>query len=132
MKLTKQLKTVLIFVGLLIIIAMLDKPDSFFIAPTCIVKDDCWEPLQDGFCGVRYDCIQGRCYSEQVRCVEDCGNGIDDDSDGLVDCNDDDCWHSNVCPCSSMLFKDCRPGRCFCPESQTPKWFTGEGCECTG
>ena len=29
---------------------------------------------------------------------EDCGNGLDDDLDGLIDCNDSDCLGSDICP----------------------------------
>lgn len=32
-----------------------------------------------------------------VAVVEDCSNGVDDDGDGLVDCNDDDCFSDPAC-----------------------------------
>ena len=29
---------------------------------------------------------------QQIECAEICDNGIDDDKDGWIDCNDPDCW----------------------------------------
>jgi len=42
-------------------------------------------------------------------CTEICGNGIDDDNDGLIDCDDEDCCENDFCdnqitPCTSCIF----------------------------
>ncbi|GEM_PF-5025171 len=37
------------------------------------------------------------CNPERVATVERCGNGLDDDLDGRIDCRDDDCVDSLVC-----------------------------------
>jgi len=38
--------------------------------------------------------------SGQLACVELCGNGIDDDQDGLIDCRDPDCGGDAACACA--------------------------------
>ena len=37
------------------------------------------------------DCEDEDCATD-IACAEDCSNDLDDDSDGDVDCADDDCW----------------------------------------
>jgi len=37
-------------------------------------------------------------------CVEDCANGIDDDQDGLIDCDDSDCEQDLACTCDHPDF----------------------------
>ena len=32
-----------------------------------------------------------------MQCNEDCFDGVDNDADGLLDCQDDDCWHFVEC-----------------------------------
>ncbi|MCP4123921.1 MAG: tail fiber domain-containing protein [Bacteroidetes bacterium] len=52
------------------------------------------------------------CKDEEVDPVEDCGNGIDDDGDGLVDCDDfDDCIGVDPCgfPSDLRLKEDITP-----------------------
>ncbi|MFT6819939.1 MAG: hypothetical protein ACJATT_003763 [Myxococcota bacterium] len=34
-------------------------------------------------------------------CPEDCANGLDDDADNLVDCDDSDCWGEPECGCDN-------------------------------
>ncbi|MEM6966159.1 MAG: M43 family zinc metalloprotease, partial [Bacteroidota bacterium] len=46
---------------------------------------------------------------ELVPCEEICDNGIDDDNDGLIDCEDDDCCDATFCnnqptPCDTCVF----------------------------
>lgn len=43
---------------------------------------------------IRSNCLV--IYVDQ-NCVENCNNGKDDDGDGKVDCDDPDCYNSNVC-----------------------------------
>ncbi len=52
----------------------------------------------DGAVYVRVERISSGCFAVamitlnvDVKCVENCGNGIDDDGDGLIDCDDPDC-----------------------------------------
>lgn len=52
-------------------------------------------------------------YIDNVRIVyeavppdEICDNGIDDDGDGLIDCDDPDCDGHPACPCNRILFAD--------------------------
>jgi len=40
------------------------------------------------------DCEDADC---AAVCLEDCGDGTDDDSDGYIDCEDDDCWGVGDC-----------------------------------
>ena len=51
-----------------------------------------------------------------------CGNGVDDDGDGVIDCNDPDCYNSNVCTteiCNDGIdndndgWTDCSDSECF-------------------
>jgi len=42
----------------------------------------------------RVDCEDGECSD---LCIESCTNGEDDDGDALVDCEDDDCWGTEWC-----------------------------------
>jgi hypothetical protein len=39
-------------------------------------------------------------------CLEDCDNGVDDDFDGDIDCNDTDCNGDPACPISKQVFSD--------------------------
>ncbi len=133
MKTNKQL--ILIF-GVLILIAMLDSPETQnqTVIPECFEKADCWRPITEEYCNVEFDCIQGKCYTSDVLCPELCGTGEDEDKDGYIDCADDDCWDSIYCDCSIMNFNECVTGRCYCA-SGIPRWhITGGGnyCWCVG
>jgi hypothetical protein len=48
-----------------------------------------------GLCGSGSDA--GTCVTSNTGSTEDCSNGIDDDNDGNVDCDDDDCGTAAVC-----------------------------------
>ncbi|PKN54846.1 MAG: hypothetical protein CVU56_24420 [Deltaproteobacteria bacterium HGW-Deltaproteobacteria-14] len=66
------------------------------------------ECLGDNICG--YPCS---CEPEQV---ELCGNGVDDDGDGLIDCNDPDCAGVAHCGCTPnqgfpCCYPTCAPGQ---------------------
>lgn len=129
----KEYQTMLIIIGALIVITQLSAPAPQTVAPSCFSKEDCWQPIKEGYCGVDYDCVIGKCYSEDIGCPEECGNNVDDDADGLIDCQDSDCWDDVYCHCSFMGHQDCREGRCFCPAGKQPKWFILESsnyCEC--
>lgn len=45
----------------------------------------------------RVDCEDGDCW-DIAGCIEDCISGADDDGDGLIDCADDDCFGLPGCP----------------------------------
>ena len=52
-------------------------------------------------CNVTWDFICADAYQDVFggSCgTEDCNNGLDDDADGLVDCDDPDCVDSDACP----------------------------------
>ena len=73
------------------------------------------------------DCADADCAGD-AACLEDCGNGEDDDLDGDVDCADADCAGDAACPedCGNGLdddgdgLVDCEDGACIgdptCPE----------------
>ncbi len=54
------------------------------------------EPVFNDICGIPY-------------CIEVCGNGIDDDSDGLVDEFDADCACLNSIGCGTPFYNHCTP-----------------------
>ncbi len=58
-------------------------------------------PCNDGDpCTPDEACALGVCVASTTGCTEDCGNSIDDDLDGTVDCVDDDCSGAALCsPC---------------------------------
>ena len=43
------------------------------------------------------DCEDPDCFNSNVCTVEICNNGIDDDSDGWIDCSDSECYDLEVC-----------------------------------
>ena len=53
-----------------------------------------------GFASGTYACIRGGCTYDLTGCIraENCENGIDDDGDALVDCEDDACVDAVECP----------------------------------
>jgi len=42
------------------------------------------------------DCEDGSCYLDPTCGESDCADGLDDDADGLTDCDDDDCWGARM------------------------------------
>ncbi len=130
----KTNKNLFWIIGIIILISVLDKPEPQTVASECFEKEDCWRPPIADYCSVNYDCIQGKCYSNDVLCPEVCNSGKDEDLDGYTDCDDDDCWDSPTCHCSIMEFNNCITGMCYC-ESGIPRWFiTSESnyCWCVG
>jgi gliding motility-associated-like protein len=63
-------------------------------------------------------------FSDLVGCVEICGNGIDDDNDGLIDCDDPDLV--NDCCCQNPLTLDLGPDQEVC-ENGTVTLDAGPG-----
>lgn len=56
------------------------------------------------FAGIDNISLTGSCGA-----IEDCTNGIDDDGDGLIDCDDPDCGGVGTCPeiqCSDGIDND--------------------------
>jgi hypothetical protein len=104
------------------------------VVPQCFSREDCYAPINEGFCDSDYDCVQGECYSSDVLCPETCYGQQDEDQDGLVDCADQDCWNSPYCSCQTASYTTCKPGRCYCPNAMVPAWFvegTSHYCACT-
>ena len=101
----------------------------------CFEKADCFAPIKQGYCNVRFDCIASRCYTQDVLCPEICDSGRDEDLDGKTDCSDSDCYSSPLCSCTIASFNACQSNACWCPENQESRWFVGpEGngeCICT-
>jgi hypothetical protein len=46
--------------------------------------------------------------AELSRAAEDCGNGVDDNADGQLDCADDQCWPTQACLGAAPLVRDPR------------------------
>ncbi|MBK9644754.1 MAG: hypothetical protein IPO67_06325 [Deltaproteobacteria bacterium] len=56
---------------------------------------------QDNDCDGLLDCEDGQC-AASASCGEiDCEDGLDNDEDGLADCDDEDCWTS--CPTARVV-----------------------------
>ncbi|MCB9742372.1 MAG: putative metal-binding motif-containing protein [Alphaproteobacteria bacterium] len=55
----------------------------------------------DNDCDGLLDCEDGRCVSDPVCLETTCDDGLDDDGDGFVDCFDDDCW-GNGCDVDTL------------------------------
>lgn len=134
MKINKNLIWIIAGIILLAVVAQQQvnvKPQ--FLVPQCFEKEDCRVSAKAGYCSANYDCIQGKCYSENVLCAEKCDSGKDEDLDRDIDCNDTDCWNSQLCSCSIMSFNTCLKNRCWCPEGSGPRWYVGgegEGNSC--
>jgi hypothetical protein len=62
----------------------------------------------DNDCNGVADCDDAACAGS---CVESCNNMLDDDQDLLVDCADDDCFGSSCGP----FGQQCTAGTCLCP-----------------
>ena len=100
----------------------------------CFEKADCFVPIREKYCNVRFDCIAGQCYAQNVLCREICDSGKDEDLDSQIDCSDPDCYSSPLCSCEIASFNVCMAGTCWCPEGRNPRWFvTSENnyCSCT-
>ena len=126
-------RKLLIIAGLILVVLVIGiKTEPQTVAPGCFEESDCIAPVQEGYCEVRYDCIVGKCYSEQIRCPEVCYGWKDEDFDGLIDCKDQDCYNSPHCPCEQASFNRCSKGSCYC-SSGSPRWFVsdvGHWCQC--
>lgn len=127
-------KGIIIIITFLSLITIIDdnKTSTQMVAPACFEKQDCAIPIQQGYCGVDYDCIVGKCYSRQILCPEECIGKEDEDMDGKIDCDDEDCFDSPYCHCSKMSFGKCIPGRCYC-QVGIPHWVVldeDSWCEC--
>ena len=140
MKINKQ--TAGILAAILVILLIFAQPgkqtEIISVAPDlssggCFEKADCFVPIKQEYCNVRFDCIAGRCQTEDVLCPEICDSGKDEDLDGKTDCSDNDCWSSPLCSCSLASFNVCNAGTCYCPGATEPRWFTGTPnyCACT-
>ena|SRR3990167_2850173 len=104
------------------------------LADGCFEKADCFAPIKQGYCNIRFDCIQGRCATENVLCPEICDSGKDEDLDTKVDCSDSDCFNSPLCSCEIASFNVCKAGTCWCPEGKSSQWFVGADnnfCSCS-
>ena len=97
----------------------------------CFEKADCFAPIKQGYCNIRFDCIQGKCARENVLCPEICDSGKDEDLDKKIDCSDSDCWSSPLCSCEIASFNVCQAGTCWCPEGKSSRWFVGDTNYCT-
>ncbi|GGD35806.1 MULTISPECIES: hypothetical protein [Flavobacterium] len=49
------------------------------------------------FCFLSVSFLHSSCSSDDKKKVEICNNGIDDDGDGFIDCDDFDCNESPFC-----------------------------------
>ncbi|MHC4838714.1 MAG: S8 family serine peptidase, partial [Planctomycetota bacterium] len=71
----------------------------------CAVDPFCCDSAWDDLCASQaVDLCNGLC---EPPVPEDCRNGVDDDGDGLVDCDDPDCADDTACPPST---EDCTNG----------------------
>ena len=50
------------------------------------------------------DCEDAQCFSDPT-CFETCADGIDNDLDGLTDCDDDECWGTGSCTSGYTLIQ---------------------------
>ena len=99
---------------------------------SCFEKEDCKQSIHTGYCDIKYDCVVGKCYIDNIRCPEICSGGIDEDMNGLIDCDDTACFNSIYCDCSISGYTHCYPGQCYC-QSGSPQWWSsnnGNGCQC--
>ena len=108
-----------------------DGPDCADCWPTYCCGDGICEGEEDNSnCSVDCpvsDCGDGTCSNDEDQCschvdcgppvVETCNNGIDDDCDDLIDCNDSDCVADLFCTCRAkkdacQSDSECCSGRC--------------------
>ena len=119
-------KLLILVILILVVINIESSVQPQVIAPSCFEKEDCKVPIEPGFCGVIYDCVEGRCEHKFTLCPETCYGGQDEDKDGKVDCDDPDCFDSPYCPCEKMSYVKCLVGRCYCPKNTVPRWHITE------
>ena len=129
-KMKQKQKLYILIIIIVIIIATNSKVQKQSVAPDCFTKEDCKVSIPKGYCEVNYDCIVGKCYHEFILCPEQCYGGEDEDKDGLIDCDDQDCYDSPYCHCSQASFTKCKIGRCYCPEGTLPHWVVAENNFC--
>ena len=92
-----------------------------------VVADDGFECDDANACTDGDFCAAGACSGVgAVTCEWKCGDGADEDEDGIMDCDDPDCWGIEDCPqpecgdevCTLLAAEDCAncPGDCGeCP-----------------
>ena len=124
-----------VFILAIIVVALfsMNYKGTMTVAPSCFEKEMCKKAVPLNYCEVIYDCIEGKCWYEYKRCPEICYGNSDEDFDGLIDCEDPDCFNSPYCKCEDMGFTECKIGRCYCPPGKQPNWaITDElrWCEC--
>ncbi len=80
----------------------------------------------EGKCGAGETLCAGRCVANTQVPVENCGNGVDDDCDGAIDCADSNCGNGTACGqeriCGSgQCIAECGngPGQKCCEGAQT-------------
>ena len=107
---------------------------------------DCAENQDNGV----YNCTPGQLCNDSGMCEdpppETCGNSIDDDLDGLTDCEDTDCFGETDCPpadwvCPAAAFEDGNECNCECgaldpdceatPALPAAECVAGEACNTT-
>ena len=78
----------------------------------------------DGFCDASETCT--RCPAECAGPIsaESCGNAVDDDCDGGVDCADPDCCSQASCLAVADADADLRPTGCDCDDTSSSVWAT--------
>jgi hypothetical protein len=123
----KTNKLMWLFTGILLLMLMTQQSNISpqTVAPSCFEKEECRVAPKSDYCSVEFDCIQGQCIRNDIRCPETCNSGKDDDLDGAIDCKDTDCWDSPLCHCSATDFNECAIGRCYCETGTDPRWHVG-------
>jgi len=125
-------KLFILVIALILLTSLNYRPKMQSVVPTCFDKEECAVPLQKGYCDVKYDCVVGKCYSEQIKCPEICYGGLDEDMDSYIDCNDEDCFSSIYCSCYQADYNHCVTKSCYCAQG-SGVWVISEkftGCLC--
>jgi hypothetical protein len=137
MKQDKNRKVYISMIAIIILVAIIVntdyKPYTQTVIPECFETEECRTLIKTGYCDVKYDCIQGKCYSQQIKCPEVCYGEKDEDLDGLADCLDSDCFDSIYCSCYTAGFDACNKGECYCAAGNS-QWIVVNGngeCTCT-
>jgi len=106
-----------------VLLFMSSKPSTQTVVAECQENEQCEVPLKPGYCSVNYECIAGKCYSEQIRCPEICDSLKDEDYDGFVDCLDPDCYIDPYCSCNKASYNYCAEGMCYCYPGSVARWI---------